>query len=275
MELLINCALYSNKWLLIGKDISIRWYMILYQSLISLNALQIALTYFTSFFIELNSEKINFMIITFFNTAALASLLGSIKTVYYDDFAFMHSAMMHNKSVQIRRFESIIKTKSMENWVGVINIFSSILRLIALINYNFIFDLDEEIMALQKFSHEESWTRIGLTSLLNVYDFVWFLILEMYSTLSVYCFIYMSIVALLYVVIKVGMLVLSLKHDKGLLFVHSIFQPKYSNDQTKTLNSMNKIYSDIRKNSYSFYTAERNNSNKSLNSITSSEKKTN
>lgn len=275
MELLINCALYSNKWLLIGKDIPLSWYMVSYQSLIFTNALQIALTYITSFYIELNSEKINFMIITLFNTAALVTLLSSIRTVYYDDFAFMHSSMMYNKSITITRFESIIKTKSMENWIGVINIFSSILRLIALLNYNFIFNADEELLNLQQFSYEGSWKKVGVKCLLSFYDLVWFIILEMYSTLSLYCFIYMSVVASLYILIKVGMLVLSLKHDKGLIFVLSIFQPKYSNDQTKTLNSMNKIYTDLRKNSYSFYTAERNNSNKSLCSIPSSEKKMN
>ncbi len=192
MEILLNLIFYDIKWIII-KYIPLYLYRFLFNFILILNTIQALILIGYSFNNELNFQKVNFLIIVLINIFLLLQYNIKLDDIYYKEFSFIHEAKKINTKINIAPYEVIIRARTCESFIGILNFAFSFYKLIATLNYDFCDDLTDYFTS-------------GFSSVLT------FIVFELYQIMSLYCLIYLIIVLITFIVIKAGFIYISCKH---------------------------------------------------------------
>jgi len=193
MEFILNLIFYDIKWTYIISYIPLNLYKIFYYISFLTNLLQTILIFIYSTRNELNSSKVNYLIIVLINLLLIMQMISKIDDIIIKDFAFLTNAIKANPNISFKPYEIIIRSKTFESTVGVLNfVFSFYKMIITLYSADFIYDIEPFYNGL-------------------LMKYVFFTMFELYQMINLFIFIYFVVSFFIILIIKIGFVVLSQK----------------------------------------------------------------
>lgn len=193
MEFFLNLIFYDIKWTYIISYIPINLYKIFYYLSFLINILQTILILQYSIQNLLNNAIVNYLIILLINLILILQMIRKIDNVIIKDFNFLIEAIKINPKISFKPFEIIIRSKTFESVVGVLNIsFSFYKMILTLYSGDFIYEIEPFYYGFFKV--------------------LYFALFEMYYMINLFVFIFLVISFFIILVIKIGFVILSLKN---------------------------------------------------------------
>ncbi len=219
MEFFIKLAFYDSKWF-IFKQKPLSFYVFIFSFSFLINFFQIYMILSYSYTNTLDTFKVYFLYSSFIEIVCLLALLSMLYYIYNKRFNFLHIVKKINHCFQIKSYETIMRDQVSLSFIGISNIFFSIVKLCICLLDNSLSNFSE--------SFNGEYTKNIAFGLFDVYYYC-----------SYYMSIYLIFSGFMFLAIKGGFVFFSFFKVKVGFFIQRVVKNKSSLDniKEKTINN--------------------------------------